>query len=64
MTLPHHGYTLSSEEHGPATLVANARAAEAAGFDHVTMHIHQVGPDQQPFIQVARDELLPRLRGH
>jgi hypothetical protein len=26
------GYALSSEEHAPADLVANARAAEEAGF--------------------------------
>jgi coenzyme F420-dependent glucose-6-phosphate dehydrogenase len=32
-----------------------------AGFDHV--YIHQVGPDQQGFLQFAETELLPRLRG-
>lgn len=34
------GYTLSSEEHGPADLVANARRAEAAGFDFVSISDH------------------------
>jgi coenzyme F420-dependent glucose-6-phosphate dehydrogenase len=34
------GYTLSSEEHGPTDLVANAVAAEAAGFDFVSMSDH------------------------
>jgi coenzyme F420-dependent glucose-6-phosphate dehydrogenase len=32
-----------------------------AGFDHV--YIHQVGPDQQGFLQFAETQLLPRLRG-
>jgi hypothetical protein len=31
MTTPNFGYTLSSEEHSPSTLVANAQAAEVAG---------------------------------
>src|SRR5215213_6329452 len=36
------GYTLSSEEHPPATLVRNARRAEELGFDFVSIsdHIH------------------------
>jgi len=34
------GYTLSSEEHGPGRLVANARRAEAAGFDFVSISDH------------------------
>lgn len=36
------GYTLSSEEHGPAELVEYARLAEAAGFDFamVSDHFH------------------------
>ncbi|MCY7418399.1 MAG: TIGR03557 family F420-dependent LLM class oxidoreductase [Chloroflexi bacterium] len=40
MTTPHFGYTLSSEEHSPRTLVANALAAEAAGFDYVSISDH------------------------
>jgi G6PDH family F420-dependent oxidoreductase len=38
----HVGYWLSSEEHDPKELVANAVAAEQAGFDHVLIsdHIH------------------------
>ena len=34
------GYALSSEEHRPATLVANARRAEAAGFDFAMISDH------------------------
>ncbi|HZT92174.1 MAG TPA: TIGR03557 family F420-dependent LLM class oxidoreductase [Gaiellaceae bacterium] len=36
------GYWLSSEEHGPKDLVANARLAEEAGFEHLLIsdHIH------------------------
>ena len=36
------GYWLSSEEHGPSDLVANAIRAEEAGFEHVLIsdHIH------------------------
>ena len=32
-----------------------------AGYDHV--YFHQVGPDQEGFLQFAERELLPRLRG-
>ncbi len=34
------GYTLSSEEHGPRALVDNARLAEEAGFDFVSISDH------------------------
>jgi G6PDH family F420-dependent oxidoreductase len=34
------GATLSSEEHPPAALVANARRAEAAGFDFISISDH------------------------
>lgn len=34
------GYTLSSEEHGPTDLVHNARRAEEAGFDFVSISDH------------------------
>jgi coenzyme F420-dependent glucose-6-phosphate dehydrogenase len=34
------GYTLSSEEHGPAALVANARRAESLGFDFASISDH------------------------
>jgi G6PDH family F420-dependent oxidoreductase len=34
------GYTLSSEEHGPRELVANADAAEEAGFDFLMISDH------------------------
>ncbi len=35
-----YGYTLSSEEHPPPALVDNARKAEEAGFDFVTISDH------------------------
>src|SRR3954470_10124431 len=34
------GYTLSGEEHGPRDLVTNARRAEDAGFDFVSISDH------------------------
>jgi G6PDH family F420-dependent oxidoreductase len=34
------GYTLSSEEHGPQTLLDNARRAEELGFDFVSISDH------------------------
>jgi G6PDH family F420-dependent oxidoreductase len=34
------GYTLSSEEHGPGALVANARRAEQAGFEFASISDH------------------------
>ena len=48
------GYTLSSEEHDPLTLVRNAQAAEQAGFEFLTIsdHFHP-WTDQQgqsPFV--------------
>jgi G6PDH family F420-dependent oxidoreductase len=48
------GYTLSSEEHGPATLVANAARAEELGFDFVSVsdHFHPWVSEQghSPFV--------------
>ena len=35
-----YGYTLSSEEHAPSDLVRNARRAEEAGFEFVSMSDH------------------------
>ena len=35
-----YGYTLSSEEHAPSTLVDLARRAEAVGFDFLTVSDH------------------------
>jgi len=52
--MPELGYALSSEEHGPRELVANARAAEEAGFtfalvsDHYHPWIDSQG--QSPFV--------------
>lgn len=40
MTAPYLGYTLSSEEHDPSTLVVNAGLAEEAGFDFVSISDH------------------------
>src|SRR5213082_816462 len=34
------GCTLSSEEHSPRTLIANARSAEAAGFEFASLSDH------------------------
>ncbi|MHB1139092.1 MAG: TIGR03557 family F420-dependent LLM class oxidoreductase [Microthrixaceae bacterium] len=34
------GYVLSSEEHGPTTLVTNATRAEAAGFEYLSVSDH------------------------
>ena len=36
------------------------RAYVDAGYDHI--YLHQVGPDQQGFLEVAESELLPELR--
>jgi G6PDH family F420-dependent oxidoreductase len=33
-----------------------------AGVTHV--YLHQIGPDQEGFLELARDELLPALRDH
>jgi G6PDH family F420-dependent oxidoreductase len=53
-TAIHFGYTLSSEEHPPADLVANAVAAEEAGFDFVSIsdHFHPWVSEQghSPFV--------------
>src|SRR5690348_18475561 len=40
MLMVSFGYTLSSEEHSPNELVSNARAAEAAGFEFVSISDH------------------------
>jgi G6PDH family F420-dependent oxidoreductase len=48
------GYALSSEEHGPRELVANARRAEEAGFDFamISDHLHPWtdSQGQSPFV--------------
>jgi coenzyme F420-dependent glucose-6-phosphate dehydrogenase len=52
--VPELGYTLSSEEHPPNDLVRNARAAEEAGFEFLSIsdHFHPwVGAQgQSPFV--------------
>lgn len=61
------GYHLSSEEHGGArrgamvmghdtgTYAEMIAAYREAGFDR--LHLHQVGPDQQGFLDAWRHEL-------
>ena len=44
----------------PDRFVEAAKEFVDAGYDNV--YFHQVGPDQERFIDFARDELLPRLR--
>jgi len=41
-------------------IVEHAREYADAGFDH--LYFHQVGPDQEGFLRVLRDEIAPRLR--
>ena len=52
------GMTLSSEEHGPRDLVANAAAAEEAGFDFVSIsdHFHPwvAAQGHSPFVWSVR----------
>jgi G6PDH family F420-dependent oxidoreductase len=43
----------------PDVHLARIRAYVEAGYDHV--YLHQVGPDQQGFIEFAARELLPRI---
>ena len=40
-------------------IVEEVQAFERAGFTHV--YLHQVGPDQEPFIAMAKERLLPRF---
>jgi G6PDH family F420-dependent oxidoreductase len=39
------------------------RAREALDAGVTDLYIHQVGPDQAPFLQMASEEILPALRG-
>jgi G6PDH family F420-dependent oxidoreductase len=43
----------------PGAYVDAAREFADAGYDHI--YFHQVGPDQEGFLQFAEAELLPRL---
>jgi coenzyme F420-dependent glucose-6-phosphate dehydrogenase len=45
----------------PEPILEQVRTYLDAGFDH--LYFHQVGPDQEGFLQFATKELLPRL-GH
>ena len=40
--------------------VENVRRFEQAGYDHVWLH--QVGREQEPFLEFCERELLPKLR--
>jgi coenzyme F420-dependent glucose-6-phosphate dehydrogenase len=48
------GYALSSEEHGPAQLVENARKAEEHGFEFAFVSDHYHG-----FFRFWKEELEP-----
>src|SRR5690606_38073793 len=41
-------------------LVEQVRSAIESGVDHV--YLHQIGPDQEGFLRIWRDELEERLR--
>jgi G6PDH family F420-dependent oxidoreductase len=43
---------------GPA--LKQLRAFQDAGFDHV--YVHQIGPKQEEFLAVMRDQFLPQVR--
>ena len=43
----------------PQKYVEQVQQYQQAGFDHI--YFHQVGPDQEGFLQFAQRELLPRL---
>jgi hypothetical protein len=43
----------------PKRHLEKIREFEKAGFDHV--YLHQVGPDQEGFIDWARREILPAV---
>ena len=41
----------------PGPMLEQIRTCEDAGYDHV--YLHQVGPDQEGFLEFASRELLP-----
>jgi coenzyme F420-dependent glucose-6-phosphate dehydrogenase len=43
----------------PERYLGEIREFEQAGYDHV--YIHQVGPDQQGFLEFAKRELMPKV---
>jgi G6PDH family F420-dependent oxidoreductase len=43
----------------PGPVLEQLRAHEEAGLDHI--HLHQIGPDQEGFLQFWEKELLPEL---
>jgi len=44
----------------PAKHIAEVRKYAEAGFDHI--YVHQVGPDQEGFLDFYRREVLPKVR--
>ncbi len=58
------GYALMSEEHAPYHLVANAGAAEEAGFSCALIsddYVHQIGRDQAGFLRFYEEHVLPHF---
>jgi hypothetical protein len=45
----------------PGAHLAAIKEYVDAGFDHV--YVHQVGPDQEPFLAFYEREILPAFRG-
>jgi coenzyme F420-dependent glucose-6-phosphate dehydrogenase len=45
---------------GPEQVLESAGQYLDAGYDH--LYFHQIGPDQEGFLEFAERELLPRLR--
>ncbi|MCL9812813.1 hypothetical protein [Natranaeroarchaeum aerophilus] len=43
----------------PEPYIDQIDAFADAGYDHV--YIHQIGPEQEGFIEFAREELLPKF---
>ena len=46
----------------PEKHLEQIRAYVDAGFDHI--YIHQIGPDQDPFLEMAAKEIVPVLKPH
>jgi hypothetical protein len=46
---------------GVEPFIESVREYVTAGYDH--LYFHQIGPDQEGFLQFAERELLPRLEG-
>jgi hypothetical protein len=44
-----------------APILERAREALDAGVTH--LYLHQIGPRQEPFLEMAARDILPALRG-